>query len=246
MSRCQLSKIGANMLPFHKCPTFTPFVPYPALQAREQLTTIDTQANDVDEQLLEEPSVTAAPTAAATVPPSGAGGAKEEAAGAPLLPTGDAAAAAAVKAEEGVLPCGSAAVAAVGDIEMAEAVSEGMTGAAPMSVDPALGTQADGTVSGGGGEACLPALPLPLPSPSLSPARLLALRSSSLHLPPPVLERALLTANKALMQNATDRLLKLLPDHLAARVRGGLGQGGVAEEGLRGGAGAGAAGGVAG
>ena len=196
-------------------------LPYPSLQAREQLTTIDTQANDVEEQLQDDPSVTAAPTTATTVPLPGAGGA-EEAAGAPLLPAGGAAAAAAaVKAEEKGVPCGSAAVAAVGDIEMAEAGSEGGTGAAPMSVDPALGTQADATVSGGGGEACLPALPLPLPSPSMSPARLLALRSSSLHLPPPVLERALLTANKAVMQNATDRLLKLLPDQLAARVRRG-------------------------
>ena len=202
-------------------------LPYPSLQAREQLTTIDTQANDVEEQLQDDPSVTAAPTTATTVPLPGAGGA-EEAAGAPLLPAGGAAAAAAaVKAEEKGVPCGSAAVAAVDDVEMAEAGSEGGAGAAaPMSVDTALGTQADGTVSGGGGEPCRPALPLPLPSPSMSPARLLSLRSSSLHLPPPVLERALLTANKALMQNATDRLLKLLPDHLAARVRGGLGQGG--------------------
>ena len=48
-------------------PSFTPFVPCPSLQAREQLTTIDTQANDVEEQLQDDPSVTAAPTTATTV-----------------------------------------------------------------------------------------------------------------------------------------------------------------------------------
>ena len=52
----------------------------------------------------------------------------------------------------------------------------------------------------------------------LSRPLLLALRASSLNLPPNTLEKAVVAANRSAMQMAADHLLRLLPDALASKV----------------------------
>jgi hypothetical protein len=174
-------------------------------QVYDQLLELDVQISEIDKQLLEDDSLSPPPDTAAP---------------ASAINTTDHAI---VGADPG----------AQGDLEMAEAPANGNGGSAVLqepsaiclpddhpSADSAPDTAGDSLQwEPASAATAAAAAVMPVPADRLSHARLLALSASPLLLHPSVMEHAVLATNRVAMQDATERLLRLLPDNLAERVR---------------------------